>query len=1329
MTRLNFARLWIAALCFQLTFAPTHGFILNSAVANTPGNSEENQNVAAIISHTTAEPEIRDHMARMTEIANAVETGQSIELTPEERNTFRRLNQTVEITRPVADGRVNPATGEPVVEIIRTLDLNQLDVERPNIVFSNIRYRIENGDLVIEATQGENEHGRGGVVVARQRIPGLNLVSLTADEDLLVLVNNKGELSALTMLELKPQLFTPLNVFEKVAARRKAVDLSNAKVTVKFVTPGVTPYDPAEVDADTILPLDENGKPVIHAGDVMVRSEVDGKTYLLGIFKRQNILESALAGYHFLIREKALVRPDSETIDTAREVFDGEMGKLDQIEADISQGRQTALEAAALKAVTGAHLSTYVESIQGLKNYQAKDYHGMTLDEWKDLNAQIEKRAKVDVAGNMNLDPQMRQERDWQRYISQERLNGKSQSEIESEQKVSVSSTDDASAAKESRQLKGRIGKLVDILKTQYRENKTIIAMLAASTAYISLPFIHDIEFVRQHLMAYNAIYTHLFPSVLLDTVYRVYMVKGMALLMTFPVITMMASFAVGKALKYGARIAGESTSKWAIAAREFNKKWGEDALTNWQRVTSFGMRLWAQVIYPVWCRIPQLMRQKSFVSAISAGENPFARVDANSDLGKSLKLTESMFVGINNPFLGRDELDRKADLQRQAQGLLLEQKQRAKVMAMAIASLAVAGRTDVDPATLMYTAQNGAHAGDVADILANGRTARSWYAVTDAIQGTFLEMVKHGVNLKEIDPKDLAEAWKNANAAADLLRSQTQGVVNARYLTAKFRRALSQVTPTILTYGTSEYQFLNNVFVNLKITENVKHQFLTDYFLSAVQIPLVGQRADLATPSALAHDVNGFLYSTPGHLSEQAYQTFLYQFIVPARMAQVYQKVTVNEDNTYTPSYQIEYSPDEKQETLNSGLSDAVYDVANFKKHGFGNIMIRDVTKRLKTIAGYFIVGMTMRSYFGEQAFNMAFAGWFLTEATAFFRYTWPWTIQNLAEMAGGDRVNENMAALKAAQTKIFSGLKENNRGKSQELLDEGYREMVELFRTRSPQAWNGLKAILTSASGNRIDLVNQTPPPLRTLEAQLQARGYATLVAEHQKFVQNGEHYYGLLAGLAQALQSNDEAGTKQYEEALRTILQQNAQESAQPELIDSIRQMNAVTLLKYAAQPGNSPIFTKQNTTVRNIAILFCAFYTTYLAVGLSVDTFNPAKLTAAYVGETATTFIAAYVGLAWATHRATWTFIVDTLKVAREEGVVAAGKSVKSKFEKFWYGENPEVSKSLEPTDVVPVPGTPHRYGTTGPALPTLFKRALGRAIVNCQDIHLPLAVTP
>ena len=154
-----------------------------------------------------------------------------------------------------------------------------------------------------------------------------------------------------------------------------------------------------------------------------------------------------------------------------------------------------------------------------------------------------------------------------------------------------------------------------------------------ATVAYIGFPFAYEHFEVLQQIKILNWFYLNGLPEVLnqpytyipreVDGVimmeyvnYRKYMILNMvALVMLWPAAHVTA-FSFKKALNMTYSVVKNSNTRFATFVREMHKNWS--SLSNWQVVTSFGMRVYSWFIYPVVrFSIQQLARQKSFFVAV----------------------------------------------------------------------------------------------------------------------------------------------------------------------------------------------------------------------------------------------------------------------------------------------------------------------------------------------------------------------------------------------------------------------------------------------------------------------------------------------------------------------------------------------------------------------------------------------------------------------------------------------------------------------------------------------------------------------------------------
>lgn len=967
----------------------------------------------------------------LVQTSEKIAQGQDVPLT----DPFHLLGQYVEIYDGGKDG--SPTA---------TYRLDSPSVALPTLAYTSLKayYDPTKKLLVIEAQRGANEKGEHGQLVARQYIPNVEVAALAQDSEILSLIDTKGRLHAIDWGYVAQQVFhSPVPVFADLNKTNSTTDLSNAKVTATYLTSGVVPFRAEDVDANTVIPMNENGEPVLTAGDLLVQA--DNK--VIGVFSRKTTHQRIQEGSEVLQMEAELLKKDDESIKQVAEDYKRQEQFSKDFENDLAKLETSTTDpliAMALQSLGDNQIQSLRSRASDHERYKNRENDWFTLKEWNERFTQIQTNAAKTYP---ELAPASLA-RGWKQYV------GENPKPIVNDEE--------------------NIHKLP---KSFYVRMASIVAGV---TVVMASPAVIE-HFDLQQIAIINYFYSHM-PDVLKDASYRWPLLANTLALMGIWPGGIGVSMLAGKALGWLNKISQSSNSAFAQKIRDLAGNWA--GLKNFQRITSFGMRFYAEVTLSMAVQLVERAgRQKTFFTALKNGLNPFKRVRPDSEEGQKAGITSPTFLGLNNPFVSNGKLTADMMTKIKMQSDLKGKKQRLKAHAWLLAAIAVAEQYDIDLSTLLEMEGKTPTLDDLKGLLENPKARGEWELLTVQLQKHIMELPYDSANgeLKQIDTELLKKQYEIARQAAQKLNKMSGAKKYLKQLRLKAKKYGLQKVYNVLNLGREQYSFLKNIYANDFVSSQVEREFVGDHLLCVYLIALVGERADLLHPENLAAANNPWtLWSTRAHLTDMGNNTYAHFFSTGSQTALLYQQVKPQEEMAYQPYEDVTVQSPDKEQGFLKGLARWIPDTLNPFKADLAGQLRFSLTRKLQTIQAFFIMNVGMRMLLGGQSFHDAFMGSSIFWLAAFWYIGWMWLPSQAGNNYHGKFFAEVNSRITAARRHILWAFRQSDPEKAKEYLEQGANEMKALYDEHKPKALKGadLTGDLESQAKALLELSKVTPP-----------------------------------------------------------------------------------------------------------------------------------------------------------------------------------------------------------------------------------------------------------
>ena len=471
------------------------------------------------------------------------------------------------------------------------------------------------------------------------------------------------------------------------------------------------------------------------------------------------------------------------------------------------------------------------------------------------------------------------------------------------------------------------------------------------------------------------------------------------------------------------------------IAPREFSffgkvyhpKGYMEDVVNKWKdtgvfkRIVAAGIRIVAYAIYPFWNYIAKGMGQPHFFSAIHKGLNPFQKIRPNTDIGEKAgiqKPTRLGSQGLLNPQWRESE---DFNQQRKLQNVAMEKELRTKSIVWLLASLAVAGKTEVGPDQLLIHGLV-AHLDEIRKVHNEESLRLEVFWVMDNLLRDIkkieeLDELDIRRELAEVDPDMVRRYYERALKLAEEVRNQPEYRKKIRrFFNTKWRGSLKEKISWSSVAGINEVQ--HNMLKNIPsdfVRDRVMAEFSTDHLMTTALPWFMTERADFHAEhlyQGVLND-NNFSWSGKPHLNEVAVNVLMHFFVAGGQRSMVFTKpesvinnIKAEHDaravyepaETYTKPTK-EYAQNEGPYYFNIGLR---YLASMGKKDNLGDVAWRTYVARLRSVQMTLAFYVIARLITTPQSIEHAIYAFALFHFAGQWMFGWPWDI-----LSGGSRIN----------------------------------------------------------------------------------------------------------------------------------------------------------------------------------------------------------------------------------------------------------------------------------------------------------------------------------
>ncbi|MBP9680014.1 MAG: hypothetical protein KBD76_01305 [Bacteriovorax sp.] len=1129
------------------------------------------------------------------------------------------------------------------VRIISTNQTYSLDTYVKNIPAEAV------DDIIIRSTQDGKLAFvglRNGEEVIEHLISGLNIVSTVKDEEFTVIMDKSGKIFALDTGHLLTEMFkgiVPVYKIYDVNSNTLVRFNTGKEIKMTFNTRGLKPYTDEEIklgltSGQSLIPTNMSGESVVNAGDLFIHELQDGKRNLRAVLNRDVIrdiiqrgtlkiaLSSALASHegngrifserlknflHEPNNDKAPIEQLLEQLESAGAKDIKPLQEEEQFDLYLKERvRET------LSTFNRDQLKNLIKRSKALSRSGERDSY--SVESWLASYERITTQAPKEIAEI--------QERLLTEENSVEGLGLKSEQAALSKQLAEGDFRSHYQAL-----LKADFTKSIYSKKNTTKWYKAIpykkLAIFTAKISAVGLLAYQGVSFIDGQFLDHAiALKFHIFQNwinqimifgqlgthpayvkpLILGTLSMLAIMPMAALFSQMSVFILHNwSVALGKISEgetYRARIAKVLSQNLGNTAQAFKD------LDFKQRIVTFATRPYTFLLLPLYVRVCDLLRQPTML-AFKAKVSPFRVIKADSDIGKAIGMSEgdkSFRQGFNNPFLSKEKLSKMRDLQLKAIAESSNEALSARNQAFLLATLVISQERNIDPATLVALMKGDISYDQLTEIYNNEVLKKKWELVANSLYVDLLGLMKNSsVKIDNLDVATLDMYYKKGQSVANLIEANSKIKIAARKLKNTFVLNLTSSGKALAEFSQENYQKLRKNVANKFVGNQTWSEFYQDHVIVSAMTSTIGERANLSNPpEVLAHGEGHFLWTTPSHGTDMFSNTFAHLISAGPKRMLIYQQVRPKAETGYLPLENILIESKIVPEKLHLGVYRWFKEVLNLPKSNLGAIYSKLFVAQMTTFQVGLIMTVAFRHLLGGQPLEQAFIAWLFFLLNAVPVFGWPWEFLGVGNSLEEDRIAERVALLKNAQNNISKALRE----KDDQKLWRAYNDLSDLYAKTDGELKKEIKRVFSESKKFYEDIPK--------LESKI------------KDLIENNPEKRALILGIVvdinEANKTRNQVLIKERVALLERMIHEDMPVSSIEEKLKLHLQENALKLADFSIQ--NPPMPLKANRAIAEFTTLILgACLTTYLSISLSVDSFNPAKLTGLELLKSAGTYL--------------------------------------------------------------------------------------------------------
>jgi hypothetical protein len=1128
------------------------------------------------------DPDLRDYFKTMEDFAKGLESGSD---KAANTSVFGLKNQRVEMFNKVI-----------------SLDQGQLEITKP--AFTSLKYSIdpEKKEFIVEGISGADKQGLNGKTVAKHIFSNFDVASVVADNLLIVIVEKSGKISVIPKsIFIHYGFEAPVPVFRNVNGSPLKFN-DSSKVKSEFLTIGSKPISSTEVRSQKVLAEE------YEAGQLLIW-EQDEKSERSNLVRLPmiSLLNFVNVGLRYLNAATQLVSLDKKNV-TELESILKDLHENKEVESfENLREKMSAEETQIITKYSSERIKKALSVASQLKGASLSPKDKFSMQEWEAEYKNMHEAAQKSYEEQV----QSLNEKDEKRFaITKKILNflGRNQVVDPEDFKPDAKNYQTFITKNESSLRFEKSSTQVfkeNINKTLKSKAVTFLMIGAPISAFYSLPYYYDSSETMKQVQSLSFMYENIIPDVLKDSAYRTPLIISTVIQIAIIPLVYLSAWSYKNVIKGLAYVYRNSNSTFGLKVKDFAAKYGE--LTTTQVLLTLNVRFFSMIVTPYWkSLIEGLLGQRTFFSAARRGLNPFKRISKDSELGKSLNLEKSSFVGLGLPLPlsldskaanqaeGKDNYLAKAqqakEINLKIQEALSEQKKSIEMTAWLLATKALSEKYQLDPATLYITSElKKVNSEEVSKILSDEALKKKWEILSAQLIKEFKNLETFKIeNLRTaISAEQFASLYSIAQDSVEKLSKQSANRIELQSRFLRFKKGLNSAKDWAVNLGEKESKFLKQVVPGKYVGQQVNQDFPVDQIMVSGISGVVGDMADLKKTEYLMADKTKLLYTSDAQMYSVATNIYGHLVSSAATLSLLNDTIKDQDETRYEPR---EYTKIKNQEWspsfLKSSKSWALF-AGNPLKSDVGGLAVKRYITRMNTIFASITFTLVSRVLVSSQGIGSAFKAYLLGFFLSHKVFGWPWDFIQAGNKRLGEEAAENSEKLKAIQYKLSQGIRETNEVKSLQLIEEAYSEAIEAYAKNNPQA---IKQLMTT--------IKEVYSGIELQEAMAKI--------DLKKLSPESLKYIGLFSQLVVAKENGN---ADQFEKIKTTIVDLYSQNKEINTL--ELRKLDAQGLL--ALTQTAPPVPTKENGIVTWVtSILFGAILTTVLYTQLAPILMDPTYL---------------------------------------------------------------------------------------------------------------------
>lgn len=987
---------------------------------------------------------------------------------------------------------------------------NSKEQRPPKVNKSNLTYKMhsEGKSLIIEGIYGANAKGENGEIVATHEIPFPNEIlsntGMNVDNDLILILTADGSVSSLHRQLLYESLFEPgLPVFSKIWE----VDSENQEQTKKFenilaqfksgniefrshfLTRSTSPGYLNDIENALIVPDEVRTQlaqktPVEainhQAGSYYIgwsekNSTENSEKHLLAIIPRKTIFLGMLRGALIMQQQDFVLHPEEifkkpEIIQLLKKVE----AQFDSLSDDIEEKEISPLVKLVFDKKTKQERQALENAIHSILNsINTKN----PVDQFNARQAS----AFLAKAFQQSEDDSIQEQDIENNFLDVAKMQASALTNPLQKNSNLLLDLITAPASKINE---------IFLKKVPSAEARSYIGYALAGGVYFGFAYFFKATGGYEFPIL-TWMYDHGYPAVIKNMSTMNVAITGLIASVSLMPIVQSGAWLTGSLLRGMSKFFQNSNTKFAQHIRRFANDWKvgvkdmtdgsiKDGSSVWQLLTASCLKVTAIFTFPILRAIgnsaawiaEDILRQKSFVTSIQNGINPFTNIDPKdySDPQKEGQVTAESEntskgvrkVGLNNPFLSKQELNKVTQENIQIQNQIRDSKIAKERLALKLAILVVAEQTHISPGEIMATQSLSAKQIEelVSDPEKFVEIKHLDFTILRELQTASAQEIID--SLKQEDSSQFLKFYQKAKETADVINGSriTKFVENTKYFWNQFQVTMK----TAMIAGANNGYEMSQKMWKMKASdidpvklERIVAEVPADMLFAGVFSSMQGPFADPTHPDRLFGSENFPYLSPTGLYGTTENLTNQMTLGVPAAIM-TSDPLIQNKESSYRPIEDFTYSQAPRTESMAGNFINEMIRVHNFKKSDLGGWNNRYFFTRWGFFQYLFLTGFLLRiASFQNLHITLTEAmGTFLAyEMGKWMYYRHLWTYIRVGSMVNRDRYLENIEKLNKYKVTLGRILdKDQINADELESIREYYKEILAVYWKSNPKA-----------------------------------------------------------------------------------------------------------------------------------------------------------------------------------------------------------------------------------------------------------------------------------